>query len=91
MRKTRHLVDVRPAAISLEPDGRGYRLRVGERIAAARRSPVETDVQVACGIPGYDRPGVELVADELRVDDAPFAWELSGNCAFATDFDYRSD
>jgi hypothetical protein len=91
VRKARHLVDVRPAAISLEPDGRGYRLRVGERIAAVAVSPVETDVQVACGIPGYDRPGLELVAEELRVADEPFAWELSGNCAFATDFDYRSE
>jgi hypothetical protein len=24
------------------------------------------------------------------VDDEPFAWELSGNCAFASDFDYAS-
>ena len=77
VRKARHLVDVRPAAIALEPDGRGYRLRVGERIAATAVNPVESDVQVACGIPGYDRPGVELVAEELRVDDEPFAWELS--------------
>jgi hypothetical protein len=24
------------------------------------------------------------------VDDEPFAWELSGNCASASDFDYAS-
>ena len=26
----------------------------------------------------------------LVVDDDPFAWELSGNCAFASPFDYAS-
>ena len=52
--------------------------------------PFETDEVVACGIPGYDNPGTELLADELVVDDEPFAWELSGNCAFASPFDYAS-
>ena len=52
---------------------------------------VETDQPVACGIPGYDRVGRELYADELVVDDEPFAWELAGNCAFASDFDYSSE
>ena len=42
----------------------------------------------ACGIPGYDRGGRELHADELRVHESPFEWELSGNCAFATHFEY---
>ena len=51
---------------------------------------MQTDEIVACGIPGYDKPGTELIADELVVDDAPFAWELTGNCAFASPFDYSS-
>jgi hypothetical protein len=51
---------------------------------------VPTDDPVACGIPGYERAGFELYADELVVDDEPFVWELSGNCAFASDFDYAS-
>ena len=91
VRKARHLIDVRPAAITLGPDGKGYRLRVGERLSVHAVQPVETDLPVACGIPGYERGGTELYASELRVDDDPFAWELSGNCAFATDFDYVSD
>jgi hypothetical protein len=41
-------------------------------------------------IPGYDRKGRELYADEFVVDDDPFAWELSGNCAYESDFDYAS-
>jgi hypothetical protein len=91
VRKARHLIDVRPAAITLEREGKGYRLRVGERISARAVDPVESDFAVACGIPGYDRGGTELYASELRVDDDPFVWELSGNCAFATDFDYASN
>jgi hypothetical protein len=46
---------------------------------------------VRCVIPGYDQPGHELVADELTVDDDPFAWELTDNCAFASRFDYASE
>jgi hypothetical protein len=88
VRKMRHLVDVRPSAIALEPDGDGYRLRVGDTVAAQATRAVETDEPVACGIPGYDRGGRELHADELRVHESPFEWELSGNCAFATDFEY---
>ena len=45
---------------------------------------------VAGGIPGYERLGYELYADELRVHDDPFAWELGGNCAYVSDFDYGS-
>jgi hypothetical protein len=47
---------------------------------------VETDAPIACGIPGYDHPGRELYADELSLAGL----ELSGNCAFASDFDYVS-
>jgi len=40
---------------------------------------------------GYERGGNEYFADELGVDDDPFSWELQGNCAFATTFEYTSD
>ena len=51
--------------------------------------PVDDDTDgCRCVIPGYDQAGYELYADELIVDDDPFAWELAGNCAFASDFDY---
>jgi hypothetical protein len=42
-------------------------------------------------ISGYERIGRELYADELVVEDDPFAWGLSGNCAFAADFEYASE
>jgi hypothetical protein len=90
IRKSRHLVGVRTSRIELVPDGKGWMLRVGSAVSARATQPVETDVPVACGIPGYDRVGHELYADELVVDDGPFGWELAGNCAYATDFDYAS-
>jgi hypothetical protein len=90
IRKARHLIGVRPSTIELVPDGAGHRLHVGSSISARATRPVETELPVACVIPGYDRVGLELYADELVVDDEPFAWELSGNCAYATDFDYAS-
>ena len=82
-------IAVRPALIELSDDGKT--LRVGERatIRVSRRADENHDV--ACGIPGCDRGGAECVADELRVDDAPYAWELHGNCAFATQFDGASE
>jgi hypothetical protein len=90
IRKARHLIGVRPSTIELVPDGAGHRLHVGSSISARATRAVETELPVACVIPGYDRVGLELYADELVVDDEPFAWELSGNCAYATDFDYAS-
>jgi hypothetical protein len=91
VRKASHLVDVRSSTIELVPEGDGYRLRVGDavRLRATRRVPF--DAVVRCGIPGYDEPGRELVADELTVRDDPFAWELTENCAFASRFAYAAD
>jgi hypothetical protein len=44
---------------------------------------------VTCVIPGHEESGEELVADELRVEDGPLRFELSGNCGYAARFDYR--
>jgi hypothetical protein len=51
-------------------------------------TPFKTDSSVSCVVPGHDRPGTELINDEVVVDDPPFAFELRGTCAFARDFDY---
>jgi Protein of unknown function (DUF1326) len=86
IRKARHLISVRTSLVEIE----GTSVRIGERIAASATRRYETDLAVACVVPGYDRAGYEMVADELRVDDEPFAWELKGNCAYASDFEYAS-
>ena len=86
IRKQRHVIDVRASPIEID----GTHVRVGEQVTVRATQRVETDQPVACGIPGYDRVGYELYADELHVEDEPFSYRLEGNCAFATDFDYRS-
>ncbi len=87
VRKPSHVVAVRPADIELGAKV----LRVADKglIRVSRRA--DDGRAVACGIPGYERVGAEYYADEARVKDEPFDWELSGNCAFATAFEYRSD
>jgi hypothetical protein len=89
VRKPRNLVDVRASKIRLG-DGAEHTLQVGDVITLRATRAVETEEPVACGIPGYHQPGKELYADTLTVHDDPFDWELQGNCAFASAFDYGS-
>jgi hypothetical protein len=91
VRKASHLVAVRSSPIELVRDGDGYSLRVGDvaRLRATRLAA--PDSAVRCGIPGYDQPGNELVAEELVVHDDPFDYELTENCAFASRFAYSSE
>ena len=88
--KPSELLEVRASPIEIGSDASGHTLRVGRAVSLRASRPVETDEAVACGIPGYGWPGTELYADELVVDDEPFAWELTGNCAFVSGFAYSS-
>jgi Protein of unknown function (DUF1326) len=89
--KPSNLVAVRPAAIELDhTPGRRW-LRVMDVVTLRIRGPLEPAPRITCVIPGHDRRGEELVAEELRVDEQPpLEFELGGNCAFAGSFDYRS-
>jgi hypothetical protein len=91
LRKPSDLVAVRVSRIEIDHQDASHELRIGEAVAMRASRAVATDAVVSCVIPGHDRPGTELYADELRVHDGPFDWELAGRCAFVTDFDYRSD
>jgi hypothetical protein len=82
---------VRPARIRLDHSPDRQRIDVEDRVTVRALEPVAHDEPVSCGIPGHDRPGQELRAEVLRVHDQPLMWEVSGRCAFATDFRYRSD
>ena len=86
IRKPRNLIDVRVSSIELV----GTHLRVGTAVEIDATQPFATAERVACGIPGYERAGTEYTTDLFVVDDAPFSWELTGNCAFAADFEYSS-
>jgi hypothetical protein len=81
---------IRPARIELEHEPRRWSIGVEGYVRVTAHDLVPCDETVACGIPGLDRPGQELRADLLQVDDAPLAWEVRGRCAFATDFEYHS-
>jgi hypothetical protein len=81
---------VRRAAIELDHRPRKWFIRAGTWVEVRASRVAPSDAPVSCGIPGHDRPGNELIADELRVTDAPLAFELRGRCGFETDFDYSS-
>jgi hypothetical protein len=82
IRKARHVIGVETARIEIG-DGVVHVAGV-ERLVA--KTPVESEDRVACGIPGYEREGYELYADVLRGE----GYELHGNCAYRSDFDYAS-
>jgi len=49
---------------------------------------VAVDETVTCVIPGHERAGEELIADELIVEDAPLAFSYRGVCGYGATFDY---
>jgi hypothetical protein len=86
--KTVH--NVRRAQIRLTHEQRRWRIRAARYVTVTASRPVDSDAPVACGIPGLDRPGQEVISDELRVDDETLSWDLRARCGFATDFRYAS-
>jgi hypothetical protein len=88
IRKPSDLVAVRPAAIDIRHGSDGHELRVGSVVEISASRPVETADRVSCVIPGHHIAGAEYYADRLTVDDDPFEWELTGNCAYVSTFAY---
>ena len=81
---------VRSAAISLDHTANAERIGVGTTITVRTREQVDHADSVSCGIPGHDRPGQEVIAEVMRVDDPALSWEAHGRCGFATAFAYHS-
>jgi hypothetical protein len=86
--KASELVAVRPAEIDLSHTRRRQWLRVRDRVSVRIRDRYEGPETVTCVIPGHDREGEELVADELVVEDAPLAFTYRGVCGYGSTFDY---
>ncbi len=84
VRKPTASVEVRNARVEF---GSGE-VRVGDAILLRATTPFETNSTVSCIVPGHDRPGTELINDEVVVDDQSFEFELRGTCAFTREFDY---
>lgn len=80
----------RPVAIEIDhTPGRGW-FRAGGRVEVRIRGPVPDQAPVSCVIPGYDRRGVEDVAERLLVEEGPLSLDLTGRCAYESTFEYSS-
>jgi hypothetical protein len=84
----REVLGVRRARIDIDHAPGKQAIRVGDAVTVRARAPFPSSETVACGVPGLDRPGVELVHDVMRVADPALDFEFHGRCGFATDFDY---
>ena len=86
--KRSKLVAVRPVRIEVEHTRRRQRLRIRDRVSVRIRDRYEGPETVTCVIPGHEREGEELVADELVVEDGPLEFSYRGVCGYASSFDY---
>jgi hypothetical protein len=86
--KASHLVGVRRVGIELDHARRRQLLRIRDHVTVRIRERYAGREAVTCVIPGHDRNGEELVAEELRVEDGPLAFDYSGTCGYAATFAY---
>jgi hypothetical protein len=86
--KAGELVAVRPVQIDVDHARRRQRLRIRDHISLRIRDRYAGSETVTCVIPGHDRSGEELIADELVVDDGPLAFRYRGVCGYGTTFEY---
>lgn len=86
--KRSELVAVRPVEIDVDHTRRHQRLRIRDRVSIRIRDRYDGGETVTCVIPGHERAGEELVADELIVEDGPLAFTYRGVCGYGSTFDY---
>jgi len=82
------LLAVRPVSFDVDHTRRRQRLRIRDHLSLRIRDRYEGQETVTCVIPGHDRTGEELVADELRVEDEALAFSFQGVCGYGSTFDY---
>jgi hypothetical protein len=86
--KESELVAVRPVSIEVDHTRRRQWLRVRDHASVRIRDAYDGAATVTCVIPGHERTGEELVADELVVEDGPLAFRYRGVCGYGSTFDY---
>jgi hypothetical protein len=86
--KPSELVAVRPVEIDVDHTRRRQLLRVRDSVSVRIRDRYSGPETVTCVIPGHDRTGEELVADELVVEDGPLSFSYRGVCGYGSTFDY---
>jgi len=82
------LLAVRVAAFEVDHTWRHQRLRIRDHVSLRIRGAFGGEHEVTCVIPGHDREGEELVADELVLEDPALAFAYSGVCGYGATFDY---
>ena len=87
--KASELLAVRPVAFDVDHTRRRQLLRIRDHVSVRIRDAYDGAQAVTCVIPGHDRAGEELIADELRVDDAPLGFHYRGTCGYGATFDYH--
>ena len=79
---------VKPVEIQLDHTPRRQWLRIRDQVTVRIRDRYDGAETVTCVIPGHDREGEELAADELRVEDGPLSFSYRGVCGYGSTFDY---
>jgi hypothetical protein len=86
--KDSELLGWRAVPIEIEHTPHKGWFRAGEHVTLRIREAVADQEPVTCIIPGHHQDGEEQIADLLRVDAGPLAFEVSGRCAYQSTFAY---
>lgn len=89
--KPSELVTVRAAEIDVAHTRRRQLLRIRDHVSVRIRDRFEGEETVSCVVPGHERSGEELIADELSVDDGILAFSYHGVCGYCSTFAYAGD
>lgn len=86
--KASELVAVRAVEITVDHTRRRQWLRIRDHISVRIRAGYKGGETVTCVIPGHERAGQELIADELVVEDGRLSFGYRGVCGYGSTFDY---
>ncbi|HET7855246.1 MAG TPA: DUF1326 domain-containing protein [Gaiellaceae bacterium] len=86
--KPSELVTVRAVDIDVDHTQRRQWLRIRDYVSVRIRDRYDGPETVTCVIPGHERTGEELVADELVVEDGSLAFSYRGVCGYGSTFEY---
>jgi hypothetical protein len=86
--KRSELVAVRPVEIEVDHTRRRQLLRIRDHVSVRIRDRYAGPETVTCVIPGHERTGEELIADQLVVEDGRLAFSYRGVCGYGSTFDY---
>lgn len=87
--KSSELLAVRPVEIDVNHTRRRQRLGIRDQVSVRIRDRYPGAETVTCVIPGHEREGEELIADELVVEDEALSFSYRGVCGYGSTFDYK--